>query len=610
MMTGIGNTNSGRNILPYSKPIQQPPLKDTQRKASSTWTFWGLGDLLLLVPLGVVVSLATAYLLGGRGSNGAESESKSVGNQEMTEFSKNSVRGRVHTSGTPLLSVNSLDGELSTSGGEQVNFQMRSVGVPIAYFGRSTLEVKDLECTKSATHLREKNEEAPSTVLNIAVNRLLYKEIFLSTLFDFDDPVVVRVETPRWLKSSLEQDIIWTETGTGITDVDVGEDYVFVSNAGEGGFRIYYDNHMQVPELKGSYKTQNLKTTTHVRKSGNLLFVTGFSYSNTHGFSIFNIDNPESPTPIAFYELSTQLGLKITDIKIAGNFVYVKLDRVGYEIVDVSTPKNPKFVSNYFGRAGVKCIGLSKDLLYVGDVFGLKINGNASIPATLTLKGHYHPLGFSPRDIAVAGQYAYVVDHRGHLTIINASRPESPTLVGSHGDLGRGLSVKVSGAYVYVFGHRRLTIFDVRNVAKSKIVRSWSPSDPVVGVAVSDKNYVYLAFKDSKIHILNTRIGNFRLNGKTNEEGTYYVRVIANDGKSNRSKILEIKVGKQSAPQFSVVLPDVIAFVASKFLNLPLRDKMGLGIAIFRLGFYLIFGVYMAREIQIRDIVVYPGDLI
>jgi hypothetical protein len=54
------------------------------------------------------------------------------------------------------------------------------------------------------------------------------------------------------------------------------------------------------------------------------------------------------------------------------------------------------------------------------------------------------------RDVAVSGDYAYVVDYSNGLVIVDISNKSAPTLAGSYNTAGNAYDVAVSGNYVYV----------------------------------------------------------------------------------------------------------------------------------------------------------------
>src|SRR3990172_2867887 len=87
-------------------------------------------------------------------------------------------------------------------------------------------------------------------------------------------------------------------------------------------------------------------------------------------------------------------------------------------------------------------------------------------PASPALVGQTGVLPGAVRDVALAGNYAYLADYYGGLRIIDISNPAAPSETGFYGTPGEAWGVAVAGSYAYIAaGDSGLRIIDVSNPA-------------------------------------------------------------------------------------------------------------------------------------------------
>ncbi len=75
---------------------------------------------------------------------------------------------------------------------------------------------------------------------------------------------------------------------------------------------------------------------------------------------------------------------------------------------------------------------------------------NVSNPAQPAFVGQTDVLPGTVRDVAVAGDYAYVADGGAGLRIVDVSHPAAPAEVGFYDTSGFAGGVAVAGNYIYV----------------------------------------------------------------------------------------------------------------------------------------------------------------
>ncbi|MFA7368731.1 MAG: S8 family serine peptidase, partial [Kiritimatiellales bacterium] len=105
------------------------------------------------------------------------------------------------------------------------------------------------------------------------------------------------------------------------------------------------------------------------------------------------------------------------------------------------------------------------------------------------------------KNIAVAGNYAYVADGANGLSILNIADPKNPALAGSYDTAGTANDVAVSNGYAYVAdGNNGLVIVNVSNPFAPSLAGSYNTPGTAEGIAVQS-NYVYLADGDKEMMI-------------------------------------------------------------------------------------------------------------
>ncbi|MDI6784724.1 MAG: hypothetical protein QME64_11610 [bacterium] len=119
--------------------------------------------------------------------------------------------------------------------------------------------------------------------------------------------------------------------------------------------------------------------------------------------------------------------------------------------------------------------------------------------------GYYDTPGYA-WDVAVNGNYAYIIDRKSVLRIIDISNPSNPAEVGYYGMSGLYeyfFDVAVSGNYVYIAAwDLGLRIIDVSNPGEPSLVGVYNTPGHARGVTVRG-DYAYVADWDCGLRIIN-----------------------------------------------------------------------------------------------------------
>jgi len=160
---------------------------------------------------------------------------------------------------------------------------------------------------------------------------------------------------------------------------------------------------------------------------------------------------------------------RITDIFLAGPYMYVTWSYIGYgglRVYDISNPASPTLVADHFMPdhpvVGIHARGHYAYLLAGADI-DLRIL-DISDPTTPVEVAVYWPAGW-PNDIDVADGYAYIAGDQAGLRVIDVSDPYAPVEVGwwtpperFRNRLG---SVSISDHIAYVSDGNDLWVLDV-----------------------------------------------------------------------------------------------------------------------------------------------------
>ena len=173
----------------------------------------------------------------------------------------------------------------------------------------------------------------------------------------------------------------------------------------------------------GSYDTPDYAEGIMV--SGNYAYVA----DGDSGLQIINISNPESPTFVSSYNTPGHA----TDVYISGNYAYVADGYSGLQIINISNPASP-ILTGSFTQGRAMGVFVSGNYAYV-TIGGSGSNGlqiiDVTNPSTPTLIGSYQTI-YDAHGVFVSGNYAYVANSYSGLIIIDISNPASPTLTGSY----------------------------------------------------------------------------------------------------------------------------------------------------------------------------------
>lgn len=252
----------------------------------------------------------------------------------------------------------------------------------------------------------------------------------------------------------------YIETGSTY-DVDVSGHYAYIVTQDTGLVIIDIGNPSS-PVNVGTYFTSD--KVSDVAVNGNYAYML-----NRSGLKIIDVSNPSAPSLAGDYQM-TYKAYDVLDIVVRGDYAYVAGVHFGLWIFDISNPDNPVIVGRY-DRNMTYGVEINGNNAYLYGDYGFEILdvGNRSMPVLMGEFDMSSP-GILGLSIDTNGNYAFAANSEEGLKVFDISNPDSPTLVGSYGDITEGISdITTRGQYAYMAEKKGLFIIDLTNPAYPKL---------------------------------------------------------------------------------------------------------------------------------------------
>jgi hypothetical protein len=241
-------------------------------------------------------------------------------------------------------------------------------------------------------------------------------------------------------------------------DVALVGRYAYIAN--DLGLATIDISNPTAPALAGSILLEEEEFIDQIAVSG------AYAYLGGNKLWIVNISNPAKPINVGSYNSP------VGGVAVAGRFAYI-VDE-GLTILDISRPSRIAKVGFYDTSGANRRVAVAGNYAYLAaGNKGLRIAVVAKPTAPIEVGFYDPPRVQRATDVAVAGDYAYVIDEQsssgepdGALFIVDISNPATPVTKGFFDKLGQPQDVAVVGSYAYVAdGGHGLRIIDVSNPA-------------------------------------------------------------------------------------------------------------------------------------------------
>jgi uncharacterized repeat protein (TIGR02543 family) len=288
--------------------------------------------------------------------------------------------------------------------------------------------------------------------------------------------------------------------------VDIEGLSYFVDVAGDSAFIV--DTKSEADGLK-VLDISNFSNITKVTRIETPYDIYGLAISGDYaylpawnnGVRVFDISNPSDTHEVA----SCEDLQRARDIVIDGQFAYVADAQDGLKILDISVPTNPTLVSAWDTEGYVYAVAVQGNYVYVSDLYwwsGLRVIDIADPLNPFEVGYLDFPNGeWRVRQIAVRGDFVYLIQDYKTCKVIDVSDPENPSEVTSF-ETYYPVNLAVSGNYLFVSDWiLGLRVMDISNPADPTLVDLLNEVSGVWGVKI-DENRIYLVNRDSGFVIL------------------------------------------------------------------------------------------------------------
>jgi hypothetical protein len=234
-----------------------------------------------------------------------------------------------------------------------------------------------------------------------------------------------------------------------------------------------------------------------------------YAYLAANGLVVVDISDPHNPKGLYTYDID---GFAF-DVKVKEHYAYLAGLSNGLLIFDVSQPSQPELVSQVYNIPDRRLARRTSDSVEAVDFVGqyayvvresewTKLVDILDItdPASPKNVARYTPEK-SPWDIVVQGHYAYLNAQLNYIDVVDVSDPLAPHHVGSVKTPGHIRQHTVDGDYVYVADSFNISIIDVSNPKKPRVVGFYDISIGPTVAKVGDYLYARAEAEPPLIHI-------------------------------------------------------------------------------------------------------------
>lgn len=223
---------------------------------------------------------------------------------------------------------------------------------------------------------------------------------------------------------------------------------------------------------------------------------------------VIDVANPAAPVEIGRYR--TAKWVDMYDVAASGDYAYTVNDD-GLRVIDMTDPHSPTEAAHldleWTGDEwSSRDVAVAGNYAYVveaayhwrtglqGGIWVINIT-NPLAPAQVWFQ---HWIRTAMTDISIAGRYAYIA-HTSGLQVVDVTNQAAPIMLGHYPVLYAG-SVATAGRYAYVTSYAGLSVIDMDDPVAPVEVASYAATE-ATHVAVAG-GYIYVAARDSGLLIL------------------------------------------------------------------------------------------------------------
>ncbi|MBY9000795.1 MAG: ABC transporter permease subunit, partial [Candidatus Heimdallarchaeota archaeon] len=356
------------------------------------------------------------------------------------------------------------------------------------------------------------------------------------------------------------------QVGGPSVSVVVKDDLAFVAERSDGIEIINIANTSSLTEVTNYY--DEISSFTDLEIQGNYLYTA----AGESGLTIFDITNVyDSFLPVSFMPNIVNSSEFLT---FENNLVYLDANGKGFSIIDVSDVTDPQLLSTVTIETDTKNIAISGNYAFlVGYSTGILVY-DVTDPSNPTLANTYNNeavIGvIRAQDIKIVGDYAYVTLGLFGYAIFDVTNPLDISLVSYKSDI-KCYDVDVSGNYTYVtirddlqldYGITVLDSSNTSNILEQSYYNTtiFRTQDIFIDEA---SNQIFLAQEKGGLQILDkSSITNLNLVGEYVDTQTVNVLVLSG---VNRGVVVNTIILGLTTTILSILLGTALAFILARF---------------------------------------------
>lgn len=188
-------------------------------------------------------------------------------------------------------------------------------------------------------------------------------------------------------------------------------------------------------------------------------------------------------------------------VSVNGNYAYCAAGTAGMDVIDISTPGNPRKIGNFNPAGIIEDLDAAGNYVYAAAGHGGFLVIDSGIPTSPLRVGTANIAGYAA-SIRVKDNYAYVLSGSGLLTVVDVTIATSPLIKGCLEIEGETFDLFVSGNHVYIAAgvsesnpqsKSGLHIIDVSDPAKPSLTTVYDLSGIDTYSVCKDGDYAYLS---------------------------------------------------------------------------------------------------------------------
>ncbi|MFH1844874.1 MAG: hypothetical protein ABIF77_16915 [bacterium] len=274
--------------------------------------------------------------------------------------------------------------------------------------------------------------------------------------------------------------------------VAIAGDQAYLAD-GEGGLQVVrVADPVLPPRRVGSLEASGLGDLIVV---GDHIFSVGYE-----GLQVIDISDLRRP------EIVWNNGFPyVYDLVASGDYAYLSGANYGLLILDISDPVNPVYLGNCETPGSGLAVAITDRYAFIADDedFGVEVIDFADPTNPVNVGSYYEPGGCWPKDVAIAGDRAYIAGYATDLVVLDISDPTNPAYLGSS-DVTPGASrrLAVAGDHAYLVDSWGLHVVDISDPTNLTLLGTYDPVGMSINFFKIAGDYAYLGGPNSSLLVV------------------------------------------------------------------------------------------------------------